>query len=429
MRVAIKGCNIVDIERSEMRVGTLIWDGEEVVEVGPDVVPELRCDRVIDGRGLIAAPSFVDLYADFCEPGFEHREDILSGARAAAYGGFTKVFLTPEVSPVPDEGTVIRSILERAKAAEIEVEPCGALTRGLEGEGLAEMGEISECGVTFVSNGDRYVKDTGLLRRAMEYAGNFGLRVALFSQDPWLGRGAVHEGFVSLLRGLEGNPAEAEEVALARHVALCGLTRIPVHLVKVSSGKGVEMVRLAKRRGLNVTASAAVLSLVLNDEALLDFDTNAKVLPPLRSEADRRALVSALCDGTLDAVVSDHRPRASFEKEVEFDKALYGATTIEMVYPLLNGLVERGEVTLFQALRALTLGPRSIASMPGGALRKGVRADLVLLDPQAEWVVTENTLISRGKNTPFLGKRLKGQVVLTVCRGRIVVDRLEGSRG
>ncbi len=442
MRTRLTHCEVLDPGTGERFWGWVEWEGDTLVGVGraalgPQAEPRGggasdrdQGTRVLDGRGHLLVPSFVDLFADFCEPGREDREDIASGSLAAAAGGYTTVFVTPETRPPCDGAETARFIVERGREAGlVEVRPLGATSRDLKGESLAEIGEMASAGVTALSAGEGWEADAGFLRRVIEYAGNFGLRMVLTCEDPGLARGGVaHEGLVATIAGLPPVPAAAEESAVARHVALCGLTGVPMHLARLSSAAGVRIVQDAKARGLPITASVSALHLLLTEDAVSDYDTNAKVRPPLRSEDDRQALVAAVNDGTVDVVVSDHRPRARQEKEVEFERAAPGASGIETTFAVLNTLVTAGELTLTAAVRALSLGPRLAAGVAGGRVAPGQPADLVLLDRESVWEVTPDALVSRGKNTPLLGRTLTGRPVMTVRAGRVTWDRLGVTR-
>ncbi len=434
MRTRMTHCEVLDPGSGERFWGWVEWEGDTLVAVGragPGLaVPADEGTRVLDGRGHLLVPSFVDLFADFCEPGHEDREDIASGSAAAAAGGYTAVFVTPETRPVCDGAETARFIVERGREAGlVEVRPLGATSRDLKGGSLAEIGEMASAGVVALSAGEGYEADAGFLRRVIEYAGNFGLRMVLTCEDPALARGGMaHEGLVATVAGLPAVPVAAEEVAVARHVALCEATGVPMHLARLSSAAGVRIVRDAKARGLPITASVSALHLLLTDEAIADYDTSAKVRPPLRSEEHRKALVAAVNDGTVDVVVSDHRPRARQEKEVEFERAEPGASGIELTFSILNTLVATGELALTAAIRSLSLGPRLAAGLAGGRVAPGEPADLVLLDRESSWVVASRELLSRGQNTPLDGRTLTGRPVMTVRAGRVTWDRLGVTR-
>lgn len=430
MRTRLTNCEVMNPGKKERFWGFVEWeDGliREVGHAGPglDTANGDGSTRLMDGRGHLLAPSFVELYSDFCEPGFEYREDVQSGSASAASGGYTAVSVSPETEPVCDGVDTARLILERGREAGlIDVLPIGALSKGNRGESISDIGDLSALGIRVVSAGEQSVTNAGLLRHAMEYAGNFGLVVMLTCEEPGLAEGPVHEGIVSTMTGLRATPSAAEEVAVGRHIALCALTGTPTHLLKLSCEGAVRLVREARQRGVPVTASVTAHHLVLNENVVASFDTSAKVRPPLRTEEDRRALVAGLADGTIDAVVSDHSPKAVEDKAVEFDHALPGASGLELTFPLLNRLVLAGELPLTTALKALCTGPREILGFEGGTLAPGEPADLVLLDRNVSWQVVDSNLESRGKNTIIKDESLVGRPVMTVRRGEVTFNRV-----
>ncbi len=430
MRNRIVNCEILDPSTGKRFWGFVEWeDGviRKVGKAGPGLVDSAAEGvQVIDGHGHLLTPSLVDLYADFCEPGKEYREDIASGSAAAAAGGYSHVLLRPDTDPCVDGADTVRYILELATRADrIDVLPMGCLSRKLGGETMAEIGEMSVAGVRALSDGDRWVARTGFLRQAMEYGANFGLPIVLTNEDPALVDGVAHEGLVSAAKGLKTSPVAAEEVAVARHIALAELTGARTHLAKLSSAAGVRLVRDAKARGVPVTASVSIHNLLLDETSVADYDPMCKVWPPARADEDRKALLAAVSDGTIDAIVSDHAPRAIEDKEVEFDLASRGALSIELVFTLLNRLVLAGEIELLPALRAVTVGPRRVLGIEGGAIAAGKPADLALLDRASTWVADASTLVSRGCNSPFLGQRLVGRPEMTVRRGRVTFSRAQ----
>lgn len=431
MRTRLANCEILDPEKGKRFWGFVEWeDGilTAVKRAGPGMVDEPEGVEVIDGRGHLLAPSFVDLYADFCEPGNEQREDVASGSAAAAAGGYTTVCLRPDVSPAVDGADTARFLAERARVCgKVDARPLGALSKNLAGETMAEIGEMAEAGVLALCEGDRYIARTGFLRRCMEYGANFRLPILLTSEDPSLASGMAHEGFVATIKGLKSSPVAAEEAAVARHVALAELTGARTHLLKLTSAAAVRIVRDAKKRGVPVTASVTAHHLALNETSVAAWDPMAKVWPPCRAEEDRKALLAGVADGTIDTVVSDHAPRSIEDKELEFDLAVPGASTIELVWPVLNRLVMASELDLVVAIRALTLAPRRLLGLPGGSVTVGAPADLVLLDRAAPWTLDPAALLSRGKNTPFLGATFAGRAEMTF-RGGCVTYARSGSR-
>lgn len=430
MKTRLVNCEVLDPASGKRFFGMVEWeDGiiRQVRKAGPGTLSEApEGVAQIDGHGHLLTASFVDLYADFCEPGHEEREDIASGSRAAVAGGYTALALRPDTVPPVDGPDVARLILERVRAVGlVDARPLGALSAGLRGESMAPLGEMADEGVFGFSEADRYLSHGGFLRHCLEYASSLGLPILLTSEDPTLSEGAAHEGFVATIRGLKGSPVAAEEAAVARHVALAALTGVPVHLLKVSSAAALRIIRDAKARGLPVTASTTAHHLVLNEDSLREWDPHRKVWPPCRSEEDRQALVQALKDGTLDAIVSDHAPRAIEDKELEFDLAACGAATLELVWPLVHGRVLAGEIDLPTVLRSLALAPRQILGLPGGVVAPGQPADLVLLDRKTAWTARTGTFQSRGTGCLVDGQEVVGRPVLTIRGGRIVFDGRE----
>jgi dihydroorotase len=429
MRTRLANCEILDPGKGKRFWGYVEWEDGVITAVkraGPGMGGDAPDGvAVIDGKGHLLAPSFVDLYADFCEPGHEQREDVASGSAAAAAGGFTTVCLRPDTDPVVDGADTARYVMERAARAGVGVQvlPLGALSRSLKGEAMAEIGEMAEAGVPALTEGDGAWPKAGFLRRCLEYAANFGLPVLLTSEESSLSSGAAHEGYVGTIKGLKSSPVAAEEIAVARHVALAELTGAKVHLLKITSAAGVRLVRDAKARGLPVTASVTAHHLVLDERSVADWDPAAKVWPPCRAEEDRKALLAGLADGTVDTIVSDHAPRSIEDKEVEFDLAVPGASTLELAWPLLNGRVLAQELDLLTAVRALAVAPRRLLGLAGGAVSVGEPADLVLLDRSSTWTVDAAALASRGHSTPFQGAAVTGRAELTVRGGRVIFQR------
>lgn len=401
--------------------GWVEFDNGVITAVGKNKAPAADAETTVyDGGGCTLVPSFVDMFANFCEPGYEYRETVESGSRAAAAGGYTAVCLRPDTDPTIQRSDTVRFLLERGVFADIvDVFPIGAISMDMEGQSMAEMGEMAAAGAILVGEGNFFVKRTGFLRRAMEYAGNFGLVTILTNEDPSLAEGPVHEGFMSTSRGLKCSPAAAEEIAVARHIALAELTGTTTHLAKISSAAGVRLIRDAKARGVDITASVSIHNLALNEDANAGYDAMTKVWPPLRSEEDRLALLKALEDGVIDIVVSDHDPHVIEEKEVEFDLATTGAASIELTWSVLNTLVSRGELKFDTVVRALATAPRKVMNLDGGVICAGMPADMVLLDRETTWKVSAPDMVTCGCNTPFNGVELVGRPVLTIRHGNV----------
>jgi len=392
--------------------------------------------RVIDARGRAIAPGFVDLHAHLRDPGLEYKEDIASGTRAAARGGFTTICAMPNTEPAMDTRSVVEYVLrEAAERAQVRVLPIGAVSKGREGKELAELGDLAQAGCVAFSDDGAPVWDATLMRRALEYASAFDLAIIDHCEDRALARdGVMNEGWVASRLGLRGAPAAAEEAAVARDLALAEATVGRLHVAHVSTRGAIEAIRRAKARGVRVTAEVTPHHLTLTDEIVafgapggdeLVYDTNAKVNPPLRGRADVDACVEALADGTIDCIATDHAPHAVVEKLCEFDDAAFGISGLETAFGLCMRLVHDGRIDLRTLVERLTAGPVRALGLarqaPGlGALAEGGPADLVLLDPAAEWTVEPERFASKGKNTPLGGVALRGRVVMTIAGGRVV---------
>ena len=377
---------------------------------------------VINANGNLVCPGFIDLHAHLREPGFEHKETIWTGSAAAVAGGFTTICCMPNTDPVNDNKAVTEFILRKARAAGLaRVLPIGAITARLCGDELAAIGELALAGCVALSDDGHPVSSSLMMRRAMEYANVFGLTIVDHCEDRDLsGDGVMHEGLISTSLGLLGIPAAAEDVMVARDIALAEMTGCRLHLAHVSTAGAVRLVREAKARGVPVTAEACPHHFTLTDEAVGEFDTRTKVNPPLRAEADVHAVRNGLADGTIDAIATDHAPHALEETEMDFDHAPFGITGLETALGLTLSLVDDGVLDLESAVRALTLNPAKAFGLAGGELREGGIADVTIVDPDEEWVVDSSTFRSKGRNTPFEGRALKGRVVTTIVGGHVV---------
>ncbi|MEK6606791.1 MAG: dihydroorotase [Myxococcota bacterium] len=378
----------------------------------------------IDARGMLVVPGLIDLHAHLREPGEEYKEDIASASASAAAGGFAAVCAMPNTTPVNDTRAVTELILERARAvAGVRVYPIGAITRGLEGQALSEMAELREAGCVAVSDDGKCVASAGLMRRALEYARTFGLPVIQHAEDPTLSLGgSMNESVSSTRAGLRGQPHEAESTIVARDIALVERTGARYHVAHVSTQASVWLVREAKRRGLPVTCEVTPHHLTLTDEACLGYDTLTKCNPPLREAADVEALREALADGTIDAVATDHAPHTPVEKDLEFDHAASGIVGFETALPLVLALVASSRLTLAQAIERLTAGPARVLGLPGGTLAAGAPADVTIVDLERAFTPRADTLRSKSKNSPFLGRAFCGRAMLTIVGGTIVFD-------
>ncbi|MBI4216077.1 MAG: dihydroorotase [Chloroflexi bacterium] len=429
----IRGGRLCDPARGRDEVADLyLSDGKIALESAPAGTP------VLEVGGLLISPGFIDLHVHLREPGFEDKETIATGTQAAARGGFTTVCCMPNTEPPTDSRAAVEFILRRAAThGAIRVLPIGCITKGRRGHELAEMGELAAAGVVGFSDDGSPVADSRLMRQAMEYSRAFGLPVIDHCQDPALSQGGVvNEGAVSSRLGLVGMPAAAEEVMVARDIALAELTGACLHLAHLSAASSVEHLRRAKALGLPVTAEVTPHHLALTEGRVMGvlgplphklgplpasaYDTNAKVNPPLRTERDRQALLAALRAGLIDAIATDHAPHTLVDKECEFDDAAFGISGLETAAGVLLTLVDKGELELTTVIAALTAGPARLLGRPDlGALRAGAAADLVLIDPRAEWAVEPAQFASKGHNTPLAGARLRGKVLATIYGGHI----------
>ena len=425
MKILLKGGRIVDPSQGLDQAADLLLEDGKVVALAPDLAVEDA--RVLPCEGLIVCPGLIDLHVHFREPGEEWKETIATGSLAAVAGGFTAVACMPNTRPPNDNAEVTRYILKKAQEAGLcRVWPVACITKGQKGEQLTEFGELKKAGAVAVSDDGRPVPEAAVMRLALEYAKNFDLPVISHAEELSLSRGGhVNEGLASARLGLRGIPAQGEAIAIFREVMLAELTGSPVHIAHVSTRSGVEIIRRAKEAGLSVTAETAPHYFSLTEEATFGYHTNAKVNPPLRSEEDRRAIEEALRDGTIDAIATDHAPHSPLEKFCEFERAAFGLIGLETALPLALHLVERGIISLPRLVELLSCAPARILKLPGGSLREGSPADVTVFDPEARWVVTEEELHSKSKNSPFLGWEMRGRAVYTIVGGRVVFSRRE----
>jgi dihydroorotase len=415
---------VIDPSRSTMYPGhVVVVDGKiDAVERGPAKEASLP---IYDGDGLHLAPGFVDLHVHLREPGYEYKETIATGTRAAAAGGFTSVVCMPNTNPAIDDPSVVDFILKQARVAGFaRVYPVATATQGRRGELLSEYHELVAAGAVAVSDDGSPVRSADMARRVMEYAAPLGIPFIEHCEDmAATGEGVMHEGFYSTKLGLKGIPAHSEEVCLARDLIILRSVRgAKYHAAHMSTRGSVALIRRAKEEGLPVTAETAPHYFCLEDKDLTTYDTNLKINPPLRGAEDREAMIEALKDGTIDCIASDHAPHAAHEKQVEFNAAPNGSVGLETMFPLIvKHLVRPGHLTLPQALSLITHEPARCLGLPGGTLARGADADLVLFDPDEEWVVQAGALHSKSKNSAFIGHAVVGRVKHTLVGGANVL--------
>jgi dihydroorotase len=423
-RLLIRNGRVVDPSQSLDQGMDLLLEDGHVAALGERLDVPKRTPT-LDAAGLVVAPGFIDLHAHLREPGLEYKETIESGCRAAVTGGFTAVCAMPTTEPCNDEPSVTRFIRDRAASVGLaRVYPIGAVTKGRLGDELAEIGEMVREGIVAVSEGGKAIHSALLMRRALEYARSFEIPIAVHEQDADLSeRGAMHEGEVSTRIGLPGIPAAAENVMVARDILLAELTRGRLHLCHLSTRGALDLVRMARRKGVPVTCEVAPHHFTLTDEdvASSNYNPNFKLAPPLRSASDREAVLQAIYDGTVDAIVSDHAPHHADEKDLDFADAPFGVIGLETTVSLaIERLLHGRVIGLMQLVRLLSTGPAETYKLPGGSLKIGQPADVTLLELRTRRTVDPTKFKSKSRNTPFAGMTLRGGPVATVVAGKVV---------
>ena len=402
------------------KVCDILVDGDKIVRIAKNV--EDKAAKVIDAKGLHVFPGLIDMHVHLREPGFEYKEDIASGSAAAVRGGFTQVCCMPNTQPVCDNAAVVGYIIARAKEVGLcKVRPIGAITKGEQGETLAEIGKMKEAGAVALSDDGKPVPSARMMRLGMEYASDFGLVCLSHCEDKSLADGGcVNEGYNSTLAGLKGIPRAAEEVMIAREIVLAETLGKRVHICHVSTKGGVRLLRDAKARGVAVTAETCPHYFALTDDIILSYDANTKVNPPVREAEDVEAIKEGLKDGTLDCIVTDHAPHHADEKNVEYDLAAFGISGIETSFSLsYTHLVKGGVLTLGQLTERMSGAPARILGLEGGALKEGGVADIMLADLNEKYVIDGRKFVSKGKNTPFNGSEVYGRVKATIVDGKV----------
>lgn len=427
MKIQIKNGRVIDPATGVDAVQDVFIAAGKILAIGA-APADFIANKVVDASGLVVAPGLVDLSARLREPGFEYKATLESELQAAMRGGVTSLVCPPDTDPVLDESGLVEMLRQRARTQnKAHVYPLGALTVGLKGESLTEMSALTEAGCIGFSQAEATIADTNTLQRALQYASTFGYTVWLRPQDAYIGKGGVaHSGPLASRLGLSGVPVMAETIALHTLFELMRATGAKVHLCRISSAAGLELVRQAKAEGLLLTCDVGAHHVHLTDNDIGYFDSNARMTPPLRSQRDRDAIKTALSDGTIDAICSDHTPVDDDEKLLPFAEASPGATGLELLLSLaLKWAADsRGTVSLSQALSKISSSAAQVAGIAAGKLAAGSAADLCVFDPAAHWKVEAAALASQGKHTPFLGYELPGVVKLTMVDGHIAFDHM-----
>ncbi len=420
MNLILKNGRLFDPATGRDEIGDVVLQDDRIRDLGPGIAAS--GPGTLDCTGLIISPGFIDIHVHLREPGFEYKETIETGTHSAVAGGFTSVCAMPNTRPVNDNAGTTSFLVQRAKElGYARVYPIGAITEASKGERMAGLGEMHRAGAVGFSDDGRPVMNAQIMRRAMEYASMFDLPIIEHAEDLNLSAGgAMHEGEYSLRLGLRGISAASEEVIVARDLLLAEQTGASIHIAHLSTAGAVRLVREAKARGIKVSAEVTPHHFTLIDEDVVQYDTNFKMNPPLRSHADREAVIEGLADGTIDVIATDHAPHAAHEKQQEFAKAPFGIIGLETALPLSLRLVEQGRMTLHRLIDALSCRPAQIMKLPGGRLEAGAVADLTIFDAQRTWVCNPAQLHSRSRNTPFTGWNFTGQTVYTIVGGRVV---------
>lgn len=412
-KILIQSASIADPNSPEKgKVRDILIEDGIIVRLGENI--RATGAEKIAAKGAYVSPGWLDLHANIGDPGLETKEDFITGAAAAAAGGFTGLALMPNTNPPLHSKSEIDYVKSRTRNLPVEIYPIGCISWRREGVDLAELFDMHLAGAVAFSDGDRPVTDTGLMMRAQQYAKGFGGLIIAYAEDPGVaGNAGVNEGVVSTLLGMKGIPALAEEIMVARDLSLAAYNETHLHFTCVSTAGTVDLIRKAKKNGQKITADVAAHQLLLDDSNLETFDSNYKVKPPLRNKEDIRALLEGLKDGTIDAVCSQHTPHESEYKELEFEAAAYGISALETVYPVLNKALGKN-LSVQRIVEKLAINPRKILGLEVPVIEKGAPANLTVFDPAQEWTLERQAMKSKGKNSPFIGQRLKGKVIATL---------------
>ncbi len=418
MRIILTNCKVFGNDKADK---VFIEDGKFAKEFAED-----KADRVINLKGAMVTPGLVDMHCHLREPGGEYKETIATGTASAAKGGYTSICCMPNTNPVADNAAVISGILKKAKEADnCRVYPIGAATKGIDGDQISEMGLMKEAGIVAVSDDGHPIKNAGIMRKVLEYSSDFDLPVLNHCEDKSLSEGAMNEGEVSTSIGIRGIPTAAEDIMIARDIILSEYLNIPVHICHVSTKGGVRMIRDAKARGVKVTCETCPHYFTLTDDMCVNYDTNFKMHPPLRTEEHKQAIIEGLKDGTIDAIATDNAPHHADEKVCEFSVALNGILGFETAFALgYTYLVKTGEITLEKLIDLMCYGPSKILKLGRGGMNVGDDADLAVFDLDHEFTFEKDKMLSKSRNTPYDGWKLYGETILTIMGGKVTYEKL-----
>jgi dihydroorotase len=421
MKLLIKNGHIIDSANKVNEVTDLLVIDGKIARLGKNI--EESDAEIIDANGLLVLPGFVDAHCHLREPGFEYKEDIESGTRSAAAGGFTSIACMPNTNPVVDNKAIVSYIKSTVKEkGYVNVFPIAAISKGMKGEELSEIGELAKAGAVAISDDGKPVVNSSLMKKAMQYSSMFGIKVISHCEEKDLAdEGVMNEGYTSTIMGLKGIPAPSEEIMVAREAILSEYLKIPIHIAHVSTELSVDIVRNAKKRGVKITAETCPHYFSITEEACLGFNTLAKVNPPLRTEKDRLAVIEGLRDGTIDMIATDHAPHHKDEKNVEFNIAANGLVGFETAFALaMTYLVKNGALTMEELVYKLTEAPSKMLGIDKGTLGVGKDADITIVNPDEEYVVDIEKFKSKSKNSPYNGFKLSGTIQYTIVGGKVV---------
>lgn len=421
MNLIVKGGRVIDPKNDIDDILDIVVENHKIVRLGKDIKADGM--KVIDATGKLVVPGLIDIHVHFREPGFEYKEDLNSGLRSAVSGGFTGVCPMPNTKPVIQTQADVEFVMQKTKSLNLaNIYPLAAVTRDQKGKELTEFGELKKGGVVGLSDDGHPIEDSNMMRRALEYAKKFDFVLMAHCEDRGLfGCGCMNEGVVSTKLGLHGIPSESESVEVARDIQLADLTGSKLHFCHMSSKKSLDLIRQAKKNGSHVTAETAPHYFTLTEDAVLNYNTRAKMNPPLRTAEDRNAVIEALRDGVIDVIATDHAPHSDSEKELEFERAPFGIIGLETALPLCLNLVREGVLSMRQLIEKMSLNPAGIINVDRGHLSEGAVADITIFDPDLEWVFEKKSIVSKSSNSPYLDQRMRGKATDVIVDGRIVM--------